>query len=61
MIRYVFVEEWRVLGSNEALPREILIQVDDRTFRRPTGEELLTFDKEFPGFIGDVRGRADPI
>ena len=60
MIRYVFVEEWSVIGSHEALPREILIQVDERTFRRPTGDELATFDKAFPGFIGNVRRRPDP-
>jgi hypothetical protein len=33
----------------------VLIQEDDRTFRRPTGEELAAFEAKYPGAIQWLR------
>jgi hypothetical protein len=56
VIGYVFVREWYGLTRDlPLLPAEVLIQEDDRTFRRPTGEELAAFEAKYPGAIQWLR------
>jgi hypothetical protein len=33
----------------------LLIQEDDRTFRRPNGGELAAFEQRHPGILGRLR------
>jgi hypothetical protein len=54
MIGYIFVREWYAIGHG-MLPAELLIQEDDRTFRRQSGEELTAFEQQHPGAIYRLR------
>jgi hypothetical protein len=60
MIRYVFVREWYAIKGGQLTP-ELLIQVDDHTFRRLTADELVAFDEQYPGTIGQLRRMPTPV
>ena len=59
MISYVFAREWYAIKGGQLIP-ELLIQVDDRTFRRLTADELVAFDQKHPGAIGRLRNLPTP-
>ena len=52
MPRYLYITEARYLREEWADPM-LLVEDDDGTFRRPTGQDLLELDRLFPGFLGD--------
>lgn len=49
---FVFITECEVFGEADDPSGHILVQVDERTYRRATGEELAALEKLKPGLIG---------
>ena len=52
MIRFVFPTECEVFGGADDPCGHILVQVDERTYRRATGDDLAAIEKSHPGLIG---------
>ena len=51
-IGFVFVTECEVFGQADDPSGHIFVQVDERTYRRATGQELAALEKLKPGLIG---------
>ena len=51
-IGFVFVTEYEVLGEAADPSGHILVQVDARTYRRASGQELAALERLKPGLIG---------
>ncbi len=51
-IGFVFVTECDVFGEADDPSGHILVQVDTRTYRRATGEDLAALERLKPGLIG---------
>lgn len=51
-IGFVFVTECEVFGEAADPSGHILVQVDERTYRRATGEDLAALERLEPGLIG---------
>ena len=49
--RYVAIRKASIVGADENLDGNILVQVDERTYRKPTGEDLVKLNEMFPGFV----------
>lgn len=55
--RYFHVETAEPIGPGDTLEKLFLVQVDDRTFRRVTGEELGMLFKRHPREMRRLRDR----
>jgi hypothetical protein len=51
-IGFVFVTECEVFGEAADPSGHILVQVDERTYRRATGQDLAALERLKPGLIG---------
>lgn len=51
-IGYVFVTECEVFGGAADPSGHVLVQVDERTYRRATGDDLAALERLRPGLIG---------
>lgn len=51
-IGFVFVTECEVFGEAADPSGHILVQVDERTYRRATGKDLAALERLKPGLIG---------
>ena len=51
-VGFVFVTECDVFGEADDPSGHILVQVDKRTYRRATGEDLAALERLKPGLIG---------
>lgn len=49
---FMFVTECEVFGEAADPSGHILVQADERTYRRATGKDLEIIEKLYPGLIG---------
>ena len=51
-VGFVFVTECDIFGGASDPSGHILVQIDDRTYRRATRDDLILLEKMKPGLIG---------
>lgn len=54
MVRFLFPTECQVFGGADDPCGHVFVQVDERTCRRATGDDLAAIEMSHPGLVGGL-------